>query len=99
MASSSFSSYSSYLKAMGAKKGEYNPFIMTLKEFNGLKQSMLTVEEKHAQLEQRLVDCQNAWYSSMMNNMLEDAAHAKINERNAYKALIAFEKENGLYNE
>lgn len=81
---------------MGAKKGEYNPFIMTLREFNGVKQSMMTVEEKHSQLEQRLVDCQNAWYSSMMNDMLVDAAHAKINERNAYLALISFEKENGL---
>ena len=91
-----FTSYSSYLKSVGGKAGEYNPFVMTKAEFNAFKNANKTDEQKHAELEQRLVDCQNAWYNAKMNGMDADADHALVNERNAYKALLNFEKKANL---
>lgn len=88
--------YATYLKNAGGKKGEVNPFIMTKSEFDKFQAGQETIEQKHSKLEQRLIDCQNAWHNAMLNGLTVDAEHAKVNEKNAFKALVEFEEKNGL---
>lgn len=88
--------YSTYFKNAGGKKGEVNAFIMTKSEFDKFQAGQETAEQKHSKLEQRLVDCQNAWHNAMLNGLTVDAEHAKVNEKNAFKALVEFEEKNGL---
>lgn len=87
------SSYSSYLRKCGVKAGEFNAFVMTERQWRNSQQ---TIQQKHAELEQQLVNCQQAWYNACMAGMFEDAEHAKANERKALQRLVDFEKENGL---
>ncbi len=88
--------YSSYLRECGLKNGESNPFVMTKSEWKKFIDGNKSVSQTHAELEKRLVDCQQAWYNSSLLGMTEDANHAKANERAAYRSLIEFEKNNGL---
>ena len=88
--------YSTYFQNAGGIKGQVNPFIMTKLEFAKFQAGQETIEQKHYRLEQRLVDCQNAWHNAMINGLTVDAEHAKVNEKNAFKALVSFEEANGI---
>jgi hypothetical protein len=85
-------SYASYLRSCGVKKGEFNSFVMTKPEWLMFQSATDSVETKHQALQQRLLDCQDA----AANGLASDAAHAKVNEKNAFYALLKFEVDNGI---
>lgn len=86
------SSYSSYLKAAGLKKGEFNGFVMNKQQW---VEFTMTTQQKRERLEKRLRDCQDAWYSCyMIGDPL--ISHAEMNEKKAYVALLRFDVENGI---
>jgi hypothetical protein len=85
-------SYAAYLRSCGVKKGEFSPFAMTKPEWLMLQGATESVETKHQALQQRILDCQDA----VANGWASDAEHAKVNEKNAFYALLKFEVDNGI---